>query len=150
MLAALGWLGAAGPAHGIGGLVLRSGRSGAGHLTAIALSHSLVGVGSPSSVFSSPALAQRYLNERLALTDAEIATLSPLRLPPAPKPLAIACGAAELFSLVRDSGALRARRAAAHSPGALLLIARANHFTVLDELASPTGALTRLAVSMLP
>ena len=83
------------------------------------------------------------LNERLRLTDTEIATLSPLRLPMVNKPLAIAYGTAELPPLVRDSRALHARRSAAHLPGALLSAAGGNHFTIVHGLRDREGMLTR-------
>ncbi len=45
--------------------------------------------------------------------------------------------------LVADSRDLHARRAAAHAPGPLLSVPGADHFTVVLELQSPTGVLTR-------
>ena len=84
-----------------------------------------------------------YLNEKLRLRDAELAALSPLRLPVSPKPLAIADGTTELPPLVSDRRDLRVRRSAAHTPGVLLPVAGANHFTVALELQKPTGLLTR-------
>ena len=84
-----------------------------------------------------------YLNEKLRLTDAEIATLSPLRLPVVHKTLAITYGTAELPPLVSDSRDLHAMRAAAHAPGALMPVAGANHFTIMQELRDADGELTR-------
>ena len=81
----------------------------------------------------------------LKMTDAEIETLSPLRLPPVNKPLAIAYGTAELPALVWDSRNLHARRAAAHAPGALVPVADANHFTILDSLRRWDGILLNAA-----
>jgi arylformamidase len=69
--------------------------------------------------------------------------LSPMRLPPADKPLAIAYGTAELPPLVSDSRDLHARRSAAHLPGALVPVAGANHFTIVHELRDHDGVLTR-------
>ena len=53
-----------------------------------------------------------YLNDKLQLSDTEIETLSPLRLPMVNKPLAITYGTAELPPLVADSraSARQARR----------------------------------------
>jgi hypothetical protein len=142
--AALDWLGEHGSAHGIAGRIVVSGWSAGGHLTAMAVSHPAVSAGlAISGVFELGPIRDTYLNEKLRLTDEEIATLSPLRLPVVPKRLSIAYGSRELAALVGDSRALHAMRAAAHAPGALLPIAEANHFTVLDALRSPDGELTR-------
>ncbi|MDA8050631.1 MAG: hypothetical protein M0002_11595 [Rhodospirillales bacterium] len=133
------------------GRLLLSGWSAGGHLTAMALGHPRVAAGlAISGIFELGPLWDTFLNERLRLTDAEIATLSPLRLPPVPQPLAIAYGTAELPPLVNDSGALRAHRSRSHAPGALLPVPSANHFTVVHELARAEGAITRIALSMLP
>lgn len=142
--AALDWLAAHGPAHGIAGPVVLSGWSAGGHLTAMALDHPLVRAGlAISGLFEMGPIRDTYLNEKLRLTDGELATLSPLRLPVVAKPLAIAYGTAELPRLVADSRDLHARRAAAHAPGPLLSVPGADHFTVVLELQSPTGVLTR-------
>jgi arylformamidase len=142
--AAMDWLGAHGSAHGVGGKLVVSGWSAGGHLTAMALSHPAVSAGlAISGVFELGPIRDTYLNEKLRLTDDEIATLSPLRLPVVNKRLSIAYGSKELAALVGDSRALHAMRAAAHAPGALLPIAGANHFSVLDALSSPEGELTR-------
>ncbi len=149
--AALDWLGAHGAEHGIGGSLVVSGWSAGGHLTAMALSHPAVTAGlAISGVFELGPIRDTYLNEKLRLTDAEIAGLSPLRLPVVPKRLSIAYGTRELPPLVGDSRALHALRAAAHAPGALLPIAGANHFTILDALSSPDGELTRHLLGLLP
>ncbi len=140
---ALDWLAASGPAHGIAGKVIVSGWSAGGHLAAMALGHPRVSAGMAiSGVFELGPLRDTYLNEFLSLSDTEIATLSPLRLPPVSKPLAIAYGTAELPPLVADSRDLHARRAAAHCPGPLLPVAGADHFTILDALRDPAGELT--------
>ncbi|MEO8716396.1 MAG: alpha/beta hydrolase, partial [Acetobacteraceae bacterium] len=95
--AALEWLAANGAAHGIAGTVVLSGWSAGGHLTAMALGHPLVRAGlAISGLFEMGPIRDTYLNEKLRLTDGELATLSPLRLPVLRKPLAIAYGTAEL------------------------------------------------------
>lgn len=143
--AALDWLAANGPAHGIGGPIVLSGWSAGGHLTALALGHPAVRAGlALSGVFELGPIRDTYLNDKLLLTDEEIAALSPLRLPVVHKPLAFAYGTAELPPLVGDSRALHARRAAAHAPGMLLPVAGADHFTIVLELQKPDGQLTRL------
>ena len=147
---ALDWLGAKGSAHGIAGSVILSGWSAGGHLTAMALDHPIVRAGlAISGLFELGPMRETYLNEKLKLTDEEIAKLSPLRLPGANKPLAIAYGTAELPMLVANSRDYHAHRAAAHLPGPLIPVANANHYTVMDELRSPNGILTRTALRLL-
>ncbi|WP_428483802.1 alpha/beta hydrolase [Rhodopila sp.] len=142
--AALDWLGAHGPAHGIDGPVVLSGWSAGGHLTAMCLDHSLVKAGlAISGIFELGPMRDTYLNEKLQLTEQEIVSLSPMRLRPVNKPLAIAYGTAELPPLVSDSRDLHARRAAAHLPGALIPVPGANHFTIVHELRDQDGILTR-------
>ncbi|TMJ21452.1 MAG: alpha/beta hydrolase, partial [Alphaproteobacteria bacterium] len=142
--AALDWLTVNGPAHGINGTVVLSGWSAGGHLTAQCLSHPRVSAGlAISGVFELGPIRDTYLNEKLKLSDDEIAELSPLRLPMVDKPFAIAYGTAELPPLVADSRALHARRAAEHLPGPLIPVAGADHFTITHELRDAGGALTR-------
>jgi arylformamidase len=151
ILTALDWLAEHGPAHGIAGPIVLSGWSAGGHLTAMALGHPSVVAGlSISGVFELGPLRDTYLNEKLCLTDAEILSHSPLRLPPVNKPLAIAYGTAELPPLVSDSRELHATRAAAHAPGPLLPMAGADHFTIMHELRDADAMLTRYLRLLLP
>jgi acetyl esterase/lipase len=142
--AALDWLGSHGPVHGINGPVVLSGWSAGGHLTAMCLGHRLVKAGlAISGVYELGPIRDTNLNNKLKLTEQEIVRLSPMRLPPVDKPLAVAYGTAELPALVSDSRDLHALRAAAHLPGALIPLPRANHFTALQELRDQDGILTR-------
>jgi len=141
---ALNWLAEHGSSHGIAGPIVLSGWSAGGHLTAMCLDHPSVVAGlAISGVFELGPIRETYLNEKLRLSDPEIATLSPLRLPVVNKPLAITYGTAELPPLVSDSRDLHARRAAAHAPGPLLPVPGANHFTIMLELRGAHGLLTR-------
>ncbi len=148
---ALDWLAKNGGQYGLaGGPVVVSGWSAGGHLTAMALSHPGIAAGlAISGVFDLAPISQTYLDEKLRLTDEEVATLSPLRLPVVPKPLAIAYGSKELPALVADSRDLHARRSAARAPGPLLPIAGADHFSILEELRRPDGALVAAARALL-
>jgi arylformamidase len=142
--AALDWLAAHGPAHGINGPVVLSGWSAGGHLTAMCLDHPLVKAGlAISGVFELGPVRDTYLNEKLRLTEQEIVALSPMRLKPVAKPLAFAYGTAELPALISDSQQLHALRSAAHLPGTLIPVAKANHFTITHELRDQDGLLTR-------
>jgi arylformamidase len=145
--AALDWLAEHGPAHGIAGPIVLSGWSAGGHLTAMCLDHPSVVAGlAISGLFELGPIRDTYLNEKLRLADAEIAALSPMRLPVVQKPLAIAYGTAELPPLVSDSRSLHAFRAAANAPGVLIPVAGANHFTIVHELRDADGELTRQAM----
>ncbi|MFO1085180.1 MAG: alpha/beta hydrolase [Reyranellaceae bacterium] len=139
---ALDWLGDNGAAHGIAGKAILSGWSAGGHLTAACLGHRRIDAGlAVSGVFELGPIRDTYLNEKLKLTDDEIAALSPLRQPMIRKPLAITYGTNELPPLVGDSRALHAKRAAEHLPGALIPIAGADHFTIVTQLPKPDSDL---------
>jgi len=147
---ALDWLASDGPAHGIAGPVVLCGWSAGAHLTALHLKHPRVAAGlAISGVYELAPIRDTFLNAALKLTDEEIATLSPLRLPPPMKRLTIAYGTAEVPALVHDSRSLYALRASAGAAGHLIPITNANHFSILDELRQPGGRLVRAAVALL-
>ena len=149
--AALDWLAANGHKHGIAGPIVLSGWSAGGHLTALCLGHPSVSAGlAISGVFELGPIRDTYLNDKLKMADAEIAALSPLRLPMVNKPLAIAYGTAELPPLVSDSRDLHALRAAQHLPGVLIPVPAADHFTIVHELRDAEGILTRQLDVLLP
>src|SRR5215472_3742881 len=142
--AALDWLAANGSAHGINGKVVLSGWSAGGHLTAACVGHPRVSAGlAISGIYELGPIRDTYLNEKLQLSETEIETLSPLRLPMVKKPLAITYGTAELPPLVADSRELHARRSAEHLHGPLIPVAGADHFTIVHELRDADGELTR-------
>lgn len=146
----LDWLAVHGPHHGIGGPKVLSGWSAGGHLTAMAMDHPSIAAGlAISGVYELGPIRDTYLDEKLRLTDAEIASLSPLRLPAAPKPMSIAYGTRELPPLVNDSRDLHALRASAHRDGALHPAAGCHHFDILDGLRSADGLLMRAAADVL-
>jgi len=148
--AALTWLQANGPAHGIAGPVVLSGWSAGGHLVGAAAAHPVVTVALPmSGIFELAPIRDTYLNDKARLTEAEIATLSPLRLPMVRKAMAVAYGSAELPELCRQSRDFHAARAAAHCPGPLIPVSGADHFRMLDALRAPDGELLRAAAELL-
>lgn len=132
------------------GPVVLSGWSAGGHLAAMALSHSRAkGAVAISGIFELGPIRDTYLNEKLALTDGELAALSPQRLPVVMKPMAIAYGSAELPELCRQSRHFHGVRADAHAYGPLIPVPGANHFTVLDQIRRPGGSLLRAAADLL-
>jgi arylformamidase len=149
MRSAMDWLASVGAAHGIAGPVVVSGWSAGAHLAALLLPHPRISAGlAISGVYDLAPIRDTRLNQALKLTDDEVRQLSPLRLPPTPKPLAIAYGSAELPALVWDSRRLHEMRAAAHQPGVLLPVAGADHFSILEALRRKDGELLRLARSL--
>ncbi len=147
---ALDWLAAHGRDHGIGGRIVLSGWSAGGHLAAFHLGHPAVAAAlAISGVYDLAPIRDTYLDDKLHLTDDEIATLSPLRLPVADKPMTLAYGSRELPALIRDGRNLHALRSAAHAPGALLPVPGADHFSILNEFRRPDGLLVRAAQDLL-
>jgi arylformamidase len=102
-----------------------------------------------SGVYDLAPIRDTYLDEKLQLSDDEIATLSPLRLPVVAKPMTLAYGSRELPALVHDARNLHGLRAAAHAPGALLPVPGADHFSILNEFRRPDGLLVRAARDLL-
>ena len=149
--AALDWLGAEGPRHGIAGPIVVSGWSAGAHLAALALDRPGVVAGlGISGVYELAPLRDTYLDDNLHLTDEDVRALSPLRLPPVGKPLAIAYGTTELPALILNSRRMHGHRAAAHAPGPLVPVAGRNHFDILDELRGPDGVLTQQLLALCP
>ncbi|MGX1321546.1 arylformamidase [Bradyrhizobium sp. USDA 377] len=147
---ALDWLAAHGASYGVAGPVILSGWSAGAHLVAMALNHPRVHAGlALSGVYDLAPIRDTGLNTALKLTDAEIATLSPLRLPVTPKRLDIAYGSSELPALVCDSIDFHEKRAAAGAPGKLIAIEGADHFTILEALRQPDGVLVEAARRLL-
>ncbi|WP_456617679.1 MULTISPECIES: alpha/beta hydrolase [unclassified Bradyrhizobium] len=139
---ALDWLAAHGASYGIAGPVVLSGWSAGAHLVAMALDHPRVHAGlAMSGVYDLAPIRDTGLNNALKLTDEEVATLSPLRLPVTHKRLDIAYGTVELPALVLDSINFDDKRAAAKAPGKLIPVEGADHFTILEALRRPDGIL---------
>jgi acetyl esterase/lipase len=146
---ALDWLALNRRTYGMAGPVILSGWSAGGHLTAMLLDHPDVTAGvAISGVYELGPIRDTYLDANLRLSDEEVETLSPLRLPHVAKPLDITYGTAELWALVASSRVLHSARAAVHLPGALIPAPGHNHFTILDTLREPDGFLTRLALNL--
>ncbi|WP_429818979.1 alpha/beta hydrolase [Ensifer sp. B1-9] len=144
----LDWLAANGAKYGVSGPYVLSGWSAGGHLTAMLLGHPAVAAGlGIAGVYELGPLRDTYLNEALKLTEVEIETLSPLRLPVVHKPMAITCGENDLPALISDSRRLHAMRTAAGATGPLIALAGENHFTILSQFHG--GALIKAAQDIL-
>ncbi len=142
----LDWLAQSGSSYGISGPVVLAGWSAGAQLVAMSLGHPGVTAGlAISGVYDLAPIRDTVLNNALKLTDQEVATLSPLRLPGVQKRLDIAYGTEELPALVLDSIHLHEARVAANAPGSLFPIEGADHFSILGELRRPDGALVDIA-----
>lgn len=122
--------------------ILLCGWSAGGHLTALGLDCDGVVAGlGISGIYDLAPIRLTYLDRALQLSEEEVRLLSPLALPPSGKPFVTAFGTAELPQLQEQS-----RRFSVHRkgrPGDTLAIEDADHFSILDELARPDGALLR-------
>jgi hypothetical protein len=126
------------------------GWSAGGHLTAFLLDHPTVAAGlSISGVFElAPLRDSAQVNDKVKLTEVEVETLSPMRRPSVNKPLSIAYGTGELPAMIATSRDYHAHRSDSHLPGDLIPIAKANHFTILDELRLTDSHLTRQVLQL--
>jgi hypothetical protein len=83
-----------------------------------------------------------YLNDKLGMTADEALRMSPIRhIAPAQKPVTLAYGTAELPELQRQSRDYAAAVSAAGAVARVLPLEGHNHFSILEELARPGGAL---------
>lgn len=119
-----------------------SGWSAGGHLTAMTLDEQgVIGGVAISGIYDLEPVRLSYLNDKLRLSDEEETSLSPLHLPLSAKPLTITYGTGELPELQRQSEQYADARSGL--PGNLVPLSQLNHFTILNELATVDGAITR-------
>jgi acetyl esterase/lipase len=124
-----------------------SGWSAGGHLSSRSLGHPHIKAGLLiSGVYDLEPIRHSYLNAKLNLDDGTIQRNSPIRNPGGVnKPLVIVAGSAELPLLRKQSADYAAHRAGYGLPVTYEEIPYANHFTMMNELASPSGRLTTMA-----
>ncbi|WP_348773020.1 alpha/beta hydrolase [Methylobacterium sp. 37f] len=127
-----------------------SGWSAGGHLAALALDGPEADAGlAISGIFDLAPIRGTTLDEALRLTPGEVETLSPIRRMTRPgAPLVLAYGADELPELRRQSRDYAAARAAAGLETRCLALEGADHFSILETLIDPEGALARLAAEL--
>jgi len=117
-----------------------TGWSAGGHLTAMAMDHPAVRVGVPiSGVFDLEPIRLSYINDKLGLAASEVEAVSPIHRAMPDKPLTLVYGCRELPELQRQS----ADFAAAKQLDVLALEGH-DHFSILEEIAAPEGAIARL------
>jgi len=120
--------------------IVVSGWSAGGHLTAMAMQHPAANAGlAISGLYDLEPIRLSYINDKLRLDPMEAARNSPVSQPAFSEPITVAYGAKELPELRRQSEEYA--KAVRHSK--LVALANHDHFTILEELASPDGALTR-------
>lgn len=135
---------------GDAGRIVVSGWSAGGHLTATTLSHPQVKGGvAISGLYDLEPIRHSYLNVKLGLDEAMSRRYSPLLQSGGPDaPLSLVVGGAELPLLRQQTADMAAFRAAHGLPVAYEEIPGADHFSVMAELASPTGRITTLIREM--
>lgn len=128
------------------GQIAVSGWSAGGHLSSMVLGHPRIKAGLlVSGIYDLEPIRHSYLNEKLGLDEAASRRNSPLSQPGGVnKPLIAVAGSAELPLLRKQSSDLAAHRARYGLPVVYEEIPGANHFTMMDALASPSGRLTAL------
>lgn len=128
-----------------------SGWSAGGHLTAMTMTQRVVRGGlAISGIFDLEPIRLNYLNEKLGLDAQEAERNSPLlHLPPMAGELIVAYGTNELPELCRQSVEYAQAWAERGLAGHLLPVDGANHFTIMETLADPQGALTCALLDMI-
>lgn len=120
--------------------IIASGWSAGGHLAAMAMQLPCVNAGlAISGLYDLEPIRHCYVNDKLRLDAFEAQRNSPLSMPAFSEPITLAYGKNELAELRRQSE----QYAKAVKQAKLLALPNHDHFTILEELASPDGALTR-------
>jgi arylformamidase len=131
---------------GDAGNIVVSGWSAGGHLTSMALDHPRVkaGVGI-SGIYDLEPIRHSYLNAKLGLDEAMSRRNSPvMQSGGAMKPLSLVVGSAELPLLRKQTADFAGHRARRGLPVSYEEIPGADHFTIMNEMASPAGRITSL------
>ena len=125
------------------GRVFVGGHSAGGHLTAMAMNDARVAGGvAISGIYDLEPIRLNYLNEKLGLDPAEAARNSPiLHLPSRAASLVVTVGLGELPELIRQSEEYAAAWTKRGLAGRYLPVAKHDHFSILEELARPDGAI---------
>lgn len=126
------------------------GHSAGGHLTAALMDDGRVAGGvAISGIYDLEPIRLCYLNDKLALDPADAARNSPiLHLPSRAAPLVVTVGLGELPELIRQSEEYAAAWKARGLAGRYLPVARHDHFSILEELARPGGAILEALITL--
>ena len=125
--------------------VFVAGHSAGGHLTAEVMSDARVAGGlAISGIYDLEPVRLNYLNDKLGLDEAEALRNSPiLHLPSRAAPLVVSVGLGELPELIRQSEEYWAAWHGKGLPGEYLPLPGHDHFSILEELATPSGRLMK-------
>jgi arylformamidase len=131
--------------------IVVSGWSAGGHLTSMALSHPQVKAGMAiSGIYDLEPIRHSYLNVKLKLDEAMSRRNSPMsQAGGAMKPLSLVVGEAELPLLRKQTADFAGHRARYGLPVTYEEIPGADHFTIMNEMASPTGRIATLIRQLL-
>jgi len=125
--------------------LVASGWSAGGHLTAMAMLNPRIKGGvAISGIYDLEPIRHSYLNVKLGLDEAMSKRNSPMLLTHAVKPMALVVGGAELPLLRKQTADFAGYRANHGLPVIYEEIPGTNHFTIMDEMASPKGRVTTL------
>jgi arylformamidase len=126
--------------------IVVSGWSAGGHLTAMTLSHPHIKGGvAISGIYDLEPIRHSYLNVKLGLDEKMSQRNSPLHQASAPdKPFSLVVGGNELPLLRQQTADMAAYRASRGLPVTYEEISGADHFSIMTELASPSGRITTL------
>jgi acetyl esterase/lipase len=126
--------------------IVVSGWSAGGHLTSMSLSHPQVKAGMAiSGIYDLEPIRHSYLNVKLGLDEAASQRNSPaMQAGGALKPLSLVVGSAELPLLRKQTADFAGHRAKHGLPVTYEEIPGANHFSIMNEMMSPTGRITTL------
>lgn len=149
--AAVAWLAANARAHGVAmSRLVLAGWSAGAHLALSCADHPAVEAALlVSGVYDLEPIRRGALNDALRMDESEAFRLSPLRhIAPSRVRLVVAWGGRELPELRRQSADFAAAWRAAGNDAAILPLEDEDHFSILETLASPTGALARAAADL--
>ena len=126
--------------------IVVSGWSAGGHLASVALSHPQVKAGMGiSGIYDLEPIRHSYLNVKLGLDEVMSRRNSPaMQAGGAMKPLSLVVGSAELPLLRKQTADFACHRAKYGLPVTYEEIPGADHFTIMNEMVSPTGQITTL------
>ncbi|MDH3581918.1 MAG: alpha/beta hydrolase [Hyphomicrobiales bacterium] len=126
------------------------GWSAGGHLATMMLDHPAIkGALSISGLYELEPIALCYVNEGLKLDDAEVADLSPLRhVNQGLAPIRLVAGADELTGVRGQAEDYAAAAEKAGMSVSFRLLDGHNHFTIMEELESPSDAITQELVAL--
>jgi arylformamidase len=134
-----------------GNRIFVGGWSAGGHLTAAVAHHPAFRGGLPiSGIFDLEPIRLNYLNDKVLLDADEVWLMSPLRQISAPTPpLCITVGGDELPELVRQSTDYAKALEQRGLPASLSVLPDLHHFSIMEEIARPDGALTRALTELI-